>query len=169
MSFLLPLERSDRVTLQEFFQANRFDRHLHAADNGWMRRLAVIVVVNTAFVTAMLLAPFTHLHLGGATPGHADHPDHGAHGLVHAHLVAHHHDSHFDTAVEQWVHHDGQRVVPLNTMLSEPGKSAPPLAALEAAYVPPEREHPTGQSVLTLPRAHGPPDGFPVVGRAPPA
>ena len=118
----------------------------------------------------MLLAPFTHLHVDTAPHDHGDQPDHSLHGVVHTHVAVHQHHDHGYPAgnAAHWDHADGMSSVSLDPMPIEVGQGPVTLAMLEGAYDPPATEQASGRPALTLARAHGPPEEFPVIGRAPP-
>lgn len=137
-----------------------------------MRRSSIAVVAGVAglaMLTAMVLVPFTHLHVGVNEHNHPQDLTHDHHSLVHAHLEVHHSpDSNPETDGAGWDHHAGARVLPLDTMATEIVKTAPVAVALEVAHVLPAPDRGPGRYRLRLPRAHGPPFALPTLGRAPP-
>lgn len=130
-----------------------------------MVRSLISSVATVAFVAAMLLAPFTHLHLGAAAHQHIEGD---AAGLVHTHLTAHQHQGHHHDPEPRWGAMGDLYGVPLDTLVSEPGQSTVAAALLGMAHVPASPDHLVGRVCSTQPRAHGPPADFPVAGRAPP-
>ena len=136
-----------------------------------MGRLLLVALVGIAMVAAMMLAPLTHLHVATEEHHHADSESHRHGSKVHAHLTAHEDWSEpsngvLPTQLGPPGHDD---VVSLDTMLTEPAAKVSVLAGVSIDILLPVLSAAGHGHMLSEPRAHGPPIGLSVLGRAPPA
>ena len=136
-----------------------------------MGRSLFVALVGIAMVAATIVAPLTHLHVATGEHHHADGGAHRHNGRVHAHLAAHENSSESSTA-SPTAHlgppgHDD--VVSLDMMLTEPAVKIILIAGVRSDVPLPAPTDVSGGHMLDEPRAHGPPIGLSVLGRAPPA
>ena len=136
-----------------------------------MGRSLLVALVGIALVAAMMLAPLTHLHIATDEHDQGNGRTHRHNGRVHAHLAAHETSSESSTGLPM-AHlgapgHDD--VVSLDTMLTEPAAKIILIAGVRIDFLPLTLVDVGGRHLLDEPRAHGPPIGLSVLGRAPPA